>query len=128
MQDTLHTNAAVVSSFRKTILIVESNLERGYTLAQALKEETPYRVLFATDAFQALQIMRAVLPQVMVLASHALAENDVTLLAFSGSEHPAIMLISARLPHGEIEEQQLMDTKKLGVRETFVRLVQELLR
>ena len=131
MQETLQKNAANVLSFRKTILIVENDLERGYALAQILKEETPDRVVFATDAFQALQILHAVLPDVVLLASHLLTRGGLTLidhLRASSREKPSfIVLMSASIPRGEIKAQHLRYAEKPGEGDTFVHLVKELL-
>jgi CheY-like chemotaxis protein len=131
MQETFQKNAANVLSSRKTILIVENDLERGYTLAQILKEETPDRVVFATDAFQALQILHAVLPDVILLASHLLTRGGLTLIdylrASSREKHPFIVLMSAWRPHSEIKAQHLRCVEKPGAGDVFVRLVKELL-
>jgi CheY-like chemotaxis protein len=51
----------------RTILIVEDDIEIGYFLAQALREEPHYQVLFATDGFQALKMVRTLAPDLVLL-------------------------------------------------------------
>lgn len=131
MQDTLQTKAATVPSSRKTILIVENNLEWGYTLAQALKEATLYRVVFATNGFQALQIIHAVRPDVVLLASHLLSRGGLALIdhlrTSYGDGRPSIVLMSAPLSQGEIEEQQFTGNGKAFGGDILVRLVKDIL-
>ena len=54
----------------KTILVIEDDLHVGYVLAQALKEEFSSKVIFATDALQALKMIRLVLPDLIMLDYH----------------------------------------------------------
>lgn len=53
-----------------TILVIEDDLHVGYVLAQALKEKFSSKVIFATDALQALKMIRFVLPDLILLDYH----------------------------------------------------------
>jgi DNA-binding response OmpR family regulator len=88
----------------KTILIVEDDIEIGYFLAQALKEEPYYQVIFATDGFQALKMVQTLVPNLVLLdyllprvnglevAQQLRASED------DGLRHVPIILMSANLP------------------------------
>ena len=74
----------------RTILIVEDDIEIGYFLAQALREEPCYQVLFATDGFQALKMVRTLVPDLVLL--------DYLLPRVNGLE------VAERLRASEIEK------------------------
>ncbi|GCE46042.1 hypothetical protein EI42_01245 [Thermosporothrix hazakensis] len=54
----------------RTILIIEEDLDRGYQLARTLRAETPYRVLYATNYFQAEKMMQCQSPDVLIANVH----------------------------------------------------------
>ncbi|GHO80290.1 hypothetical protein KSD_80610 [Ktedonobacter sp. SOSP1-85] len=64
-----------------TILVIEDDLHVGYMLAQALKEEFSCKVIFATDALQALKMIRLVLPDLILLDYHLPQMDGLAFLA-----------------------------------------------
>lgn len=88
----------------KTILIVEDDIEIGYFLAQALKEESHYQVIFATDGFQALKMVQTLVPNLVLLDYMLPRVNGLEVaqqLRISEDENlrrVPIILMSANLP------------------------------
>jgi CheY-like chemotaxis protein len=88
----------------KTILIVEDDIEIGYFLAQALKEEPRYQVIFATDGFQALKMVESLVPNLVLLDYLLPRVNGLEVAEqLRASEMEAlrevpIILMSANLP------------------------------
>lgn len=114
-----------------TILIVEDDLEIGFVLAQLLKEEIPARVLFATDGFQALKMLRVLHPTLCVL-DYQLPQMDGLelvehLRATSGYEQIPIVFMSANLPREAVEARGLVGIEKPFDLDTLVDMVNALL-
>ncbi|HLI87744.1 MAG TPA: response regulator [Ktedonobacteraceae bacterium] len=92
----------------KTILLVEDDASIGEVLAQAIAQETPYLAVLVPDAFEALQTIKGVKPNLLVLDYHLPRMNGIELYdrlhsMQDLSQIPAIM-ISARLPHQELKK------------------------
>ncbi|EFH81348.1 response regulator [Ktedonobacter racemifer] len=101
---------------RKTILVVEDDIHVGYFLAQALKEEVSYKVIFATDGLQALRMIRTVLPDLILLDYHLPHMDGFELIdhlrASTESEHIPVILISGNLPERLPKRKNVMYLKK----------------
>lgn len=86
----------------KTILIVEDDIDIGYFLAQAFREEEHYKVLFATDGFQALKMVHTVIPHVILLDYVLPRMNGLQIIeqlrASEQFQQTPIILMSANLP------------------------------
>ena len=54
----------------KTILIIEDDDSIGALLVEALSQETPYKALLVTDAFQALKAVNYVKPCLFITDYH----------------------------------------------------------
>jgi two-component system chemotaxis response regulator CheY len=103
MTDVQYDNvSSLAPATTRSILVVEDDPDVGYTLAQTLKSETPHKVLFATDGFQALKMVPALRPDLLVVDYHLPKLNGVELIrhlrAMPGFEHTPVLLISAALP------------------------------
>src|SRR5947209_13316932 len=49
------------------LLVVEDDVDIGAFIAQALKNETPYKVLHVTDAARALEVVSSIKPSLLIL-------------------------------------------------------------
>lgn len=114
-----------------TILIVEDDLAIGFVLAQALKEEMGARVLFATDGFQALKMLRVLRPTLCLLDYWLPQMNGLELAeqlrAISGCEQIPLVLMSANLPTQAVEARGLVGIAKPFDLDTLLDLVSTLL-
>ena len=54
----------------KTVLIVEDDRDIGEFMVQALRLETSYHPLLASDGFQALKVVREIKPELLLLDYH----------------------------------------------------------
>src|SRR5947209_7789066 len=88
----------------KTILIVEDDAAIGELLRLFLSEETPHQAILAFDAFQALNIIKDITPNLFLLDYRLPRMNGKELYdrlhATKGLEHiPAIMTSTRELEH-----------------------------
>ena len=99
-----------------TILIVEDDLEIGFILAQALKEEILAHILLATDGFQALQMLRAIHPTLCIFDYRLPRMDGLELVdhlrATECCSQIPIVFMSANLPKQAVEERGLMGIEK----------------
>lgn len=114
-----------------TILIVEDDLAIGFVLAQVLKEEIGARVLFATDGWQALQMLQVLRPALCLLDYWLPQINGLELVAHlrasRGGERLPIVLMSATLPTEALEAYGLVGLAKPFELEALIELVHALL-
>ncbi|HEX4203814.1 MAG TPA: response regulator [Ktedonobacteraceae bacterium] len=128
IQRTEATNPTAV----KTILIVEDDIDIGFALAQVLKEETSsYRVIFATDGFQALKMVRTIVPQIIIL-DYLLPNMDglevvEKLRVTKGMEQTPIIFMSANMPRQARERNDLVVLEKPFELDALLHLVKQFL-
>lgn len=101
-----------------TILVVEDDEDIGAFLVQAIKQETSYKSLLATNGFQALKIVSEIKP-VLFLIDYQLPgmtglELSDRLHSDPGLAAVPIIMMSARLP-----AQELSPRKITGIRKPF---------
>ncbi len=92
-----------VYPMQKTVLIVEDDTAIAEMLVQTITEETPHRVLYASNAEQALNIMQKTQPNLLILNYRLPTTTGIELYDRATrhwGEIPAIML-SANLPRHE---------------------------
>ncbi len=100
----------------KTILVVEDDASVGASLVQAIVEETPYLAFLVIDPLEALQVMRDLKPDMMLLDFQLPHMNGLELYDRMQekkvlSDIP-ILFISANLPQKEIEQRHLIGMRK----------------
>jgi len=88
--------------FAKTVLIVDDDANIREALMAAMQETTPYQVILASDGFAALNVVRILIPQLILLDYHMPKMDGLECLnkLRKGKEMeqtPAI-LMSAALP------------------------------
>ena len=95
----------------KTILIVEDDTAVGEFFVYALRTETPYQALLATDGLQALEMVKILAPDLFVLDYQLPRMNGLELadrlLATEELKHIPILLMSANIPKQELEKRHL---------------------
>ncbi|WP_161975610.1 response regulator [Tengunoibacter tsumagoiensis] len=101
---------------KKTVLIIEDDASVGACLVQAIVDETPYLAFLVTDAFQALQVFRDFLPDLLLIDYQLPKMNGFELYdslrdQVDLNEIPAVM-ISANLPQHEAEKRHLIVLSK----------------
>ncbi len=100
----------------KTILIVEDDASVGASLVQAIVEETPYLAFLVIDPLEALQIMRDLKPDMMLLDYQLPHMNGFELYDRMQEQKVLsdipILFISANLPQTEIERRHLIGMRK----------------
>jgi CheY-like chemotaxis protein len=116
----------------KTILIVEDNIDLGFCLAQSLKEETSFRVLFATDGTQALKMIHLMHPQLVLLDYLLPGSNGLYVLeqmrATKGLENIPVILMSANLPAQLPAQKHLYPVPKPFELDMLIQRIQQLLK
>jgi CheY-like chemotaxis protein len=88
----------------KTILIVEDDTAFGDFLCNALEQETPHQTLCVPDGLQALDVVKEVTPDLIILDYYLPNMNGIELYdrlhAINGLEHvPTIMTSAGVLEH-----------------------------
>jgi len=100
----------------KTILIVEDDDAFGEFLCQAISQETPHQPLRVPDGFQALQVVREIIPDLVILDYYLPGMNGIELYdqlhAAKRLEHlPAIMTSPGVLEH-DIQNRHIVGMSK----------------
>jgi DNA-binding response OmpR family regulator len=115
----------------KTILIVEDDAHLGEFLERALSEETPYKPLVVSDGFEALKVTREVKPNLFVLDYHLPGMDGIELYdqlhAVRAFRDTPAVIMSARLPHRELEKRSLVGLRKPLELSELLQMVQALL-
>lgn len=100
----------------KTILVVEDETAIGEFIVALLRMETPYQAFSATDARQALERMKTVIPDLFLIDYWLPDMNGLELLdRLHGSEalkHIPILLMSANPPKQELKKRHLTFIQK----------------
>ena len=95
----------------KTILIVEDDTAVGEFFVYALRTETPYQALLASDGLQALEMVKTLAPDLFVLDYQLPRMNGLELAdrlrATEALKRIPILLMSANIPKQELEKRHL---------------------
>ena len=85
-----------------TIIVVEDDLNIGALLVEAIRQETPYKAVLATQGTQALDLLRDLTPQLIILDYRLPDMNGIELYervhAVKTLEEVPVLLISAEIP------------------------------
>lgn len=100
----------------KTILVVEDDASVGASLVQAIVEETPYLAFLVIDPLEALQVMRDLKPDMLLLDYQLPHMNGFELYDRMQAQEVLsdipILFISANLPQKEIERRHFIGMHK----------------
>jgi CheY-like chemotaxis protein len=126
MEETQKDNTPI-----KTVLLVEDDADIRESLAQFLKEETPYQVIAASDGFAALKLVRTITPHLIVLDYQLPGMTGLECLealrTTKGLEHTPVILMSANFPEQVKEEINVVKLEKPFEMEHFLTQVKHFL-
>lgn len=98
------------------ILVIEDDDSIGPLLIAVLSQETPYKALLVTDAFQALKTVMSIKPCLFITDYHLPHMDGIELYdrlhsTIDMADTPAIIM-SAHLPAEEIKKRHLVSLSK----------------
>ncbi len=130
VQDTEQASAEAHASV-KTVLLVEDDIHIGEVLVQAIEQETAFLAILASDGFEALKSVKSIKPHLFILDYQLPRMDGIELYdQLHASEEfthiPAIMM-SARLPHKELEKRAILGMNKPLDLNEFLQTIEELL-
>src|SRR5215467_12035939 len=117
----------------KMILLVEDDPSICSFLVEAITQETPYRVMVASDGNAALKLVQHVAPRLFVLDYGLPGMNGIELydrlhLMQAFAPIPAVLITANRnLPPHQIHQRQLIIFQKPFDLEAFLRTIDTLL-
>jgi CheY-like chemotaxis protein len=100
----------------KTILLVEDDTAIADLLVQIITQETSYQVLAVPDGLQALELVRSIKPQLLILdywlpTIHGIELYD-RLHDTEGLEQVPAIMLSVNAPLGQMNQRQIMYIRK----------------
>lgn len=126
-QDSTQDKQATV----KTILVIEDDANIGDVFMQAISQETSYMAVLATNAQEALTIVKTVKPNLFILDYHLPNTNGLELYdqlhAMKELEHVPALMLSARLPRQELQKRNIVGMHKPIDLDEFLQLIEKLL-
>lgn len=116
MAYTNHHVSAQEHAVHKIILVVEDDDDIGTFLVEMLAQETPYKTMLVTDAFQALRAVNDIKPNLFI-TDYRLPNMDGIelydrLRAKKELKDVPIILMSACLPVQEVQKRKLVGMSK----------------
>jgi len=112
-----------------TIFVVEDDADLGFVLSEFLKEEVPCRVVHTDDGFEALKLVRSIIPHLFLLDYNLPGMNGLELVdhlrAIPSTERAPIILMSAHMPHNAVNERRLSSIDKPFDFNDLLRLIRE---
>jgi CheY-like chemotaxis protein len=99
-----------------TVLVVDDDEAIGEFIVEALKLETSYRPLRASNGSEALEMIKTLVPDLIVLDYHLPGINGLELgdrlHAIKTLTHIPILLMSANVPQRELEKHSFAAIEK----------------
>ncbi len=127
-QDSAHTKQVAV----KTILIIEDDVNIGDVFIQAISQETPHMAVLAANAEEALNMVKALKPNLFILDYQLPSVNGIELYdqlhAMKELEHVPALMLSARLPKQELQKRNIIGMHKPIDLDDFLQLIEKLLK
>ena len=116
MQRNMEQHTGNTQTAMKTILLVEDDAAIAELLVQIIVQETPYRVLSVPDGLQALDIVKSIRPDLLLLdywmpVIHGIELYD-RLNAMKGMEQIPTIMLSVNPPLQEIKKRQITCVRK----------------
>ncbi len=100
----------------QTILVVEDDFALGEVLKDLLEDETPYTVALVTSGEEALQLLKDLKPDLLLLDYQLPGMNGLelydTLRTNKDAAEIPVLFMSANLPVYELEKRHLSFIKK----------------
>ena len=116
MQDVKNQHAEHINNTMKTILLVEDDAIISELLTQMIIQETPYKVFSVSDGLEALNLVKNIKPQLLILDywlpfMQGIEVYDLLHNKEGLEEVPAIML-SVDAPMREINKRHMTYIRK----------------
>jgi CheY-like chemotaxis protein len=116
MQNNVERHIGNTQTATKTILLVEDDAAIAELLVQIIVQETPYRVLSVPDGLQALDMVKNIRPDLLLLdywmpVIHGIELYD-RLKAMRGMEQIPTIILSVNPPLQEIKKRQITCVRK----------------
>ena len=131
MQQDFSVSQERVSRPARTILIVEDDVGVGNFLVAAIAQETPYRAYLVTNGPQALQACATNKIDLMILDYSLPQMNGIELYdklyEIQGPDTPPVVMVSARLPIGELAKRNLLSLRKPLELQNFLDTIERML-
>jgi DNA-binding response OmpR family regulator len=125
------SSSSDVSTAVKTILIVEDDRGIGQFFFEAIKQETPYQALLATDGYQALKLVREVKPSLFLLDYGLPRMTGLELYdrlhATEELEDIPALMISAQCPWAEVKRREIRCMTKPIELDDFLQTIDSLI-
>jgi CheY-like chemotaxis protein len=116
----------------KTILIVEDDTNIGEVFVQAITQETPYLPILVADGAAALETVKGVRPNLLILDYQLPRMNGIELYdhlhAIKELERIPAIMMSARLPRQELEKRAILGMNKPIDLDEFLQAIERLLQ
>lgn len=115
----------------QTVMIVEDDVHIGAFLVEAITEETPYHALLTANGAEALETLQHLRPSLLILDYHLPGIDGLELYdrihAMPELEDVPAIMMSARLPHHELERRTIVGIHKPFDLDDFLQTVKNLL-
>lgn len=110
------SQSAEKHSKERTLLVVEDDVGIGTLLLEVIAQETPFRARLVTDGFQALNVVKDIIPDLLILDYQLPLMDGIELYdrlhSLGGLENVPTIMMSARLPKHEIEKRSIIGLNK----------------
>jgi DNA-binding response OmpR family regulator len=115
----------------KTVLIVEDDQDIGSFILRAILEETSHQAILVTDAQKALEAVKSLKPNLLLLDYHLPRMNGIELYdqlrTHKELEHVPVILISARLPRYEARKRNMACLEKPFELDRLLKTIEDLI-
>jgi CheY-like chemotaxis protein len=115
----------------KTVLIVEDDQDIGSFILRAILDETSYQAILVTDGQRALETMKSVKPNLLVLDYHLPRMNGIELYDHLSTHkelgHVPAILMSARLPKEEAWKRKMTCLEKPFELDALLKTIDDLI-
>ena len=119
------------SSTVKTVLIVEDDESIGAFILRAILDETSHQAILVTDGHKAIETVKSLKPNLMVLDYHLPRMNGIELYdnihANKELEHVPAILMSARLPKNEARKRKITCLEKPFELDALLKTIDDLI-
>ena len=119
------------SSIVKTVLIVEDDESIGAFILRAILDETSHQAILVTDGHKAIETVKSLKPNLLVLDYHLPRMNGIELYdnihANKELEHVPAILMSARLPKNEARKRNITCLEKPFELDALLKTIDELI-
>ena len=115
----------------KTVLIVEDDQDIGSFILRAILDETSHQAILVTDGQKALETIKSLKPNLLVLDYHLPRMNGIELYdhlrTHEELERVPVILMSARLPKNEARKRNMVCLEKPFELDALLKTIEDLI-